>query len=298
MKLPPLPPMTFDAALTGIEGRAQDYDISTDWPFVDLAELQAAGAMRWAVPREFGGEELTPFELHLRYEQLATASVATALILTQRDAAVGLIEGAVDARRRVKMLNRLAKNETWATVGIAQLTTSRQGGKPAVTAERIEGGYLINGTVPWCTGVHQSAFIVTGATLEDGRQILFLLQRDQKGTELDRPMDLVALTGTLTSSIRLTGVVIEDDWVLRHPTSSALAGGRKGLTLGQTFIATGLTQSALNLISKHDSERARAAHDRFAQQLAEVRSEVAELCQPGREAECAVGERAVAWGLQ
>ena len=32
--------------------------------------------------------------------------------------------------RRERMLNRLAKNEIWATVGIAQLTTSRQGGNP------------------------------------------------------------------------------------------------------------------------------------------------------------------------
>jgi alkylation response protein AidB-like acyl-CoA dehydrogenase len=54
-----------------------------------------------------------------------------------------------------------------------------------VKAERIEGGYLLNGTIPWCTGVHQSAFIVAGAALEDGRQILFLLQQHQQGVELD-----------------------------------------------------------------------------------------------------------------
>src|SRR5579862_6625589 len=130
MKFPPLPPMAFDDALQNIASRANPYDISTDWPVADLAELQAAGAMRWAISAENGGEELPPFELHLRYEQLATASVSTALILTQRDAAAGWIEAAVDCKRRSKMLNRLAKNEIWATVGIAQLTTSRQGGKP------------------------------------------------------------------------------------------------------------------------------------------------------------------------
>ena len=285
MKLPNLPPMTLEFVLESIAGRAQEYDISTDWPFADLAQLQACGATRWAIPREFGGEELSPYELHLRYEQLATSSVSTALILTQRDAAVGLIDAAIDSKRRVKMLNRLAKNEIWATVGIAQLTTSRQGGKPAVTAQKIEGGYLINGTVPWCTGVHQSTFIVTGAVMEDGQQILVLLQQHQQGIELDQPMEMVALTNTLTGSIRLKRVVIEDNWVLRHPSTNALAGRRNGLTLGQTFIATGLTQSALNLIAKHDSERARAAHDRFAQQLRELRDEVSALCQPGREAD-------------
>lgn len=285
MNLAPLPPMPFEDALTGIAGRAHEYDITADWPSIDLAALQAAGAMKWAVPVEFGGEPLSPFELHLRYEKLATASVATALILTQRDAAVGLIEVAIDCRRRANILARLAKNEVWATVGIAQLTTSRQGGTPAVTAKQIEGGYLLNGTIPWCTGPHYSAFIVAGAALDDGRQILFLLQQHQEGTTIDNPLPMVALTNTFTGSIQLNRVIIEDSWLLRGPTQSALAGRRNSLTLGQTFVATGLTQAALNLIAQHHSDPAKKAHDRFAEQLARLRNEVAELCQRGREAD-------------
>jgi alkylation response protein AidB-like acyl-CoA dehydrogenase len=198
-----------------------------------------------------------------------------------------LIEAATDCQRRSKMLNRMAKNEIWATVGIAQLTTSRQGGPPAVQAQRIDGGYLLNGTIPWCTGSHQSAFIVAGATMEDGRQILFLLQQHQEGVDLDAPMQMVALVNTLTSSIRLKRVVIQDTWVLRHAAAGVLGGRRNSLTLGQTFIATGLTQSALSLIAKHDSDRARAAYAKFTGQLAAVRREVAELCQPGRDADAA-----------
>jgi alkylation response protein AidB-like acyl-CoA dehydrogenase len=53
--------------------------------------------------------------------------------------------------------------------------------------------------------------------------------------------------------------------------------------LGQTFVATGLAQSALNLIAGHDSDGARAAHERFANQLCELRAEIATLCQPGHE---------------
>jgi alkylation response protein AidB-like acyl-CoA dehydrogenase len=281
---PPLP-ISFVEALDGIASRAQGYDIGNDWPFEDVEQLHAAGAMRWALPAEFGGEGLSPFDLHLRYEQLATASVSTALILTQRDAAAGLIEVSADFKERSTVLNRLANNEIWATVGFAQLTTSRQRGGPAVRAQRVDGGYLVDGTIPWCTGSHQSVFIVAGATLEDRQQILFLLHHGQQGVHLDEPMTLVALTNSKTCSIQLNGVMIGDSWVLRGPMANALAGRRNGLTLGQTFIATGLTQSALNLIAKHDSDRARLTHDQFVKQLAEARAEVAELCQPGREAD-------------
>jgi alkylation response protein AidB-like acyl-CoA dehydrogenase len=241
--------------------------------------------MRWAVPAKNGGENLSAFDLHLRYEQVAAASVATALILTQRDAAVGLIDAAVDAPQRASLLNQLAANKIWVTVGIAQLTTSRQGASPAVIATPIDGGYVINGTIPWCTGLGHSNFIVAGAALEDGGQILFLLQPTQNGVTAGSPMNLVALTCTMTAPIELENVRIEDPYILRRPSASALAGRRNSLTLGQTFIATGLTQSALDLIADHDSDRARSAHARFVQQLAELRSEISTLCQPGQEAE-------------
>jgi alkylation response protein AidB-like acyl-CoA dehydrogenase len=237
------------------------------------------------VPREFGGDELSPLELHLRYERVARASVATALILTQRDAAIGYIDANVGAPRRIKALNRLANNEQWTTVGIAQLTTSRQGGAPALRAERVDGGYRLNGVIPWCTAAGQSQTIVAGATLDDGRQILFLLRSESSGIGWDRALDMVALTQTLTSSLRLTNVLVEDAWLLRPPSPNALAGRRNGLTLGQTFIATGLCQAALDLIAKHTSDAARAAHARFAEQLETVRAEVHALCQPGREAD-------------
>ena len=89
--------------------RTQDYDISTDWPFTDLAQLQAAGAMKWTIPREFGGDQLSPLDLHLRYEQLAKSSVATAMILAQRDAAVGLIDAARDCLRTNECSTALQK---------------------------------------------------------------------------------------------------------------------------------------------------------------------------------------------
>jgi alkylation response protein AidB-like acyl-CoA dehydrogenase len=275
----------FDQALAGIAARAQRHDITGDWPALDLGDLHVAGAFRWAIPREMGGEGLAPFELHLRYEKLATASVATALILTQRDSAVGLIDAAVHAPRRLEVLSLLVENQAWATVGIAQLTTSRQGRLPAVRATRVEGGYRLSGTIPWCTGLHHSQFVAVGAALEDAQQILVLLQPDRAGVQSGPAMNMVALNCTMTGPIQLKDVLIEDDWVLRPPVTSALGGRRNGLTLGQTFIATGLTRTALNLIGEHDSDRARAAGDRFSQQLAELRREIAGLCQPGREAD-------------
>jgi alkylation response protein AidB-like acyl-CoA dehydrogenase len=96
---------------------------------------------------------------------------------------------------------------------------------------------------------------------------------------------LVALRSTFTSILQLKDVVLEDRWLLRGPVESALAGGRGGLALGQTFLAMGLCRSALDLISSHRSDRAKAALHRFEEQLSELRGEILALCQPRREAD-------------
>lgn len=287
MKFPYAGPTDFDSVLQEIRQRAQQYDLTGDWPTTDLQALQAAGAMRWAIPREFGGEALSPLDLHLNYERIATASLSTALILTQRDSAVALVAAAEDASRQTILLHELARHQQFTTVGIAQLTTSRQGGRPALRAERVDGGYRLDGLIPWCSGAPMAQFIAAGATLPDRQQILFLLESKLPGVTIDPPMQLVALRSTFTTSVHLNNVLLEDRWLLRGPTESALAGRRNSLTLGQTFLAMGLCRSALNLIADHDSDRARAAHARFDEQLTDVRDEILALCQPGREADAA-----------
>ena len=62
--------------------------------------------MRWSLAREFGGDELSPLDIHLRYEAIASASLATALILSQRDSAAGAIEGADSDSLRRELLPR------------------------------------------------------------------------------------------------------------------------------------------------------------------------------------------------
>ena len=276
-----------DSALERIAGRAQALDQSGDWPADDLGDLAAAGAMRWTLPGDVGGDDLPALELHLRYERLAAASVATALAFTQRDAAVGLIDAAAGAPARADLLRRLGAGEAWSTVGIAQLTTSRQGGRPALRAEAAGGGYRLDGLIPWCTGADRSDAIVVGAAVDDGQQVLVLIRPAAAGVRVDPPMPLVALRASHTAAVHLDRVYVPAADVLRGPSANALAGRRNGLTLGQTFIATGLCRAALDLIAKHDSDTGRSAHAHFAAQLGAVRAEVHALCRPGREADAA-----------
>src|ERR1700722_8747119 len=173
--------------LPAMSARVTLLDRAGDWPADDLLDLGKIGAWKWYVPRTFGGEEIDPLELHLRYEAIASASVATALIVSQRDSAIGLIDGGENSVLRQEILPALARGEYFATIGIAQLTTSQQGGLRAVA----EGdGYRLDGVIPWSTGAAKAKFIVAGAVIEDGRQILFVLPTDLPGVLVQAPLEL------------------------------------------------------------------------------------------------------------
>jgi alkylation response protein AidB-like acyl-CoA dehydrogenase len=276
-----------DSLLPTLRERATHYDRICEWPEEDLRELTAIGAMRWSVPQEFGGEGWSPLELHLAYEKLASASLADALILSPRDSAVDMID-ADGAPHRAEWLRQLASGQMFSTIGIAQLTTSRQGGAPALAATPVDGGYRLDGLVPWSTGAARSAFVIAGAVLPDSQQILFALPTDLAGVSVDPPMELVALRSTWTTSIRCDGAILDRQLILRGPVERALAGRKRSLAVGQAFLAVGLCRGALDLIAEHDSDRARDAHHRFESQLATLRDDILNLSQPGNERDAGI----------
>ena len=103
--------------LPAIRGRASTYRSQRALAGGDLHDLGAIGAWRWFVPAKFGGEGIDPLELHLRYEAIASASLATALIVSQRDSAVGLIEGSENHELQAELLPGLARGNFSARSG-------------------------------------------------------------------------------------------------------------------------------------------------------------------------------------
>ena len=225
------------------------------------------------MPRAFGGDELEPLELHLRYEQLARKSLALALILTQRDSAVGIIAAGGNDRLLAEV-----RDGAFVTVGIAQLTTSRQGGAPALSWR--DG--RVNGVIPWATGAANAKYVVAGAAADDaGGQVLFAIPTDAPGVTIEAPLPLVALHETWTSRVRCENVAVERDLVLLGPAPNVLSLRRKSVPIPQAFLALGHARGALDLIAEHDSDRARNLVRKLGKQIDALHARVVAACAPG-----------------
>lgn len=201
------------------EARAAD---ECGWPAELWDALVKAGGCRWGIPRGNGGEEWSAAEILEAAMELTRGDLTTTFIWTQFLAAIQRLEKAPPALRG-KWLPRLSSAEAFATVGISHLTTSRKhGSNPAVQAVACNDGYRITGSIPWVTGLTRADVIVAGATVADGREILFALETSLPGVERSAPLPLLALQGSMTGRVDLCDVFVSIADVIAGPVENVL----------------------------------------------------------------------------
>src|SRR5262245_36947611 len=241
------------ARLAALAGRA---DGDVDWPAESWAVLRQAGGLAWAVPRQFGGLGLPAAELLTGYERVAGVCLTTAFILSQREAAVRRLCAypAGDLQRR--LLPGLAAGETFITVGLSQLTTSRPHGGPALLAVDEAGGFRLDGVMPWVTGADRADLLVAGAVLPDGRQVLLVVPAGTPGLVIEPPLPLAALAGSRTAQGRCEGVRLSRDWLLAGPAEKVLSVGGSGVGGVETScLALGLAGAAIDYLAGEATQR-------------------------------------------
>jgi alkylation response protein AidB-like acyl-CoA dehydrogenase len=237
--------------------RADALDMTGAWPAEQLGLLADYGVYQWFVPREWGGQGWSDVECIRGYLRLSQACLTTTFILTQRTGACQRIADGASTRKR-DLLPPLVSGEQFATVGISHLTTSRRHlAKPALAAAEAGGGYRLDGFSPWVTGGAHAQTIVTGATLDDGRQILAAVPTDLPGVEADTPARLVGVSASATGAVQFRNVLIDRDWLLAGPIENVMASGIGGNTGGlqTSTLAVGLARSAIAYLEKEAKAR-------------------------------------------
>ncbi|MEM7315075.1 MAG: acyl-CoA dehydrogenase family protein, partial [Planctomycetota bacterium] len=154
------------------------------WPAEQLRLCADAGVFRWFVPKAYGGFEWSGSDIVRGYLKTSRACLTTTFVLTQLTGAVRRIAATENAELRDRLMPELLDGQAFATLGISHLTTSRQHlGRPALAAVEADHGYTFNGLSPWVTGGCETQYVVTGAAMDDGRQMLAVVPTDRPGVE-------------------------------------------------------------------------------------------------------------------
>jgi len=219
------------------------------WQSGAFASLASSGALAGFIPTDGGGTAATEPALLELLAAIAEHCLTTALVLSQWASACRII-AAGPADLRAARLPPLARGETPTTVGLSQLSTSRRHlAAPVLTASKSRDGWRLNGLCPWVTGGIACDTIVTGAMTDSGEQLFFVVPTTAAGLDIAPPMHLLALSGSLTSSVRFQSV--EPATVI----VPAAGGGVRAGGLATTALAAGAARAAIAIVASEAGTR-------------------------------------------
>jgi butyryl-CoA dehydrogenase len=292
--------IAWQECLKTLADNAREADEKAVWPAASWQALARAGVLGWSIDVAHGGSGSDAIARLDGHEQLASACLTTCFILSQREAAVRRIAASGNEHLCRELLGPLARGERFATVGLSQLTTSRQHLQPALVARAVGDAFVLDGAIPWVTGAAQADYLVIGAVTATGMQVLAVLPRDQPGIHVEPPLDLMALQGSLTAEVRLERVRLDRRWLLAEPAKNVLAAGRSGPGgLETSCLALGLAGAAIEYVANEATARAdlgesaqNLEHDRRR-----LRQELHHLATQGGTAEGATALRTLANSL-
>ena len=252
-----------DAALHELCARLEQsgpaLDLQDDaWPREQLQLCGQFGVFEWFLESEWGGQDWSEPDVIRGYLQLSKACLTTTFIITQRSGACRRIAISDNDPLKSQLLPGLVSGQRFATVGISHLTTSRRHlAKPVLSAKETANGFILDGFSPWVTGAVHADTVVTGATLDDGRQILVALPTDLPGVSITTPAKLVGLSASQTGEVRCRRVEVPHHYLLAGPVENVMAHGAGAKTGGlqTSTLAIGLAAAALDFLKAQAAAR-------------------------------------------
>ena len=209
-----------DQLLGRCRERAPGYDRDNRFFQEDYDELNAAGYLRMAIPRDFGGLGMNLVEVGRETRTLAQYAPATALGLNMHNYWVG---DAADAWRGGDtsvewILAEAAAGEVFAA-GHAEHGNDIPGLLSTTKAERVSGGYKFTGrksfgslTPVWTRlGMH-------GMDTSDPKApkiVHAFMPRHTKGFEIKETWDVLGMRATRSDDTVLDGAVVPDKYIAR-----------------------------------------------------------------------------------
>lgn len=242
---------------------AVEMDPSGRWPAEQLRLCGDTGVFEWFIDPQWAGQGWSEEQIVRGYLALSAACVTTAFVLTQRTGACRRIEGCQNEVLKQRLLPGLASGETFATVGISHLTTSRRHlAKPVLTAEAVKRGFRLDGMSPWVTGGAAADAIVIAATLVEGgeptdKELLIAVPTDLPGISVADPLPLIGVSASSTGPVHLDRAEVSEDWLIAGPVANVMASGLGASTGGYetSALALGLAQAAVDYLAAEAAKR-------------------------------------------
>lgn len=200
-------------------------------------------------------------------ELMASACGVTAFVQQQMHAGGGFVGGGRSESLKADLLPRFASGKTLCGVAFSHL---RRLGPPMLRAERVPGGYKLNGTAPWVTGWALMDSFILGASLPDNSHLFMYVPKNGLEGEITAGprIPLAVMNASDTVEVSFADVVVPDDLALSERPAEALQRGDYCGISGHVFLPLGCARGSIHYLRGLGERRGDAAFGEAADALA------------------------------
>ncbi|WP_019241644.1 MULTISPECIES: acyl-CoA dehydrogenase family protein [Bacillus] len=219
--------------LDAFSKRAQELDEKREFPFQNIADLKELGYTKLTLPIEYGGSGKGLYEFLLGQEKIAMHCGPTALSIgwhvgitiqiqdKKRNWNEDIIKETFEKISKGALINRLATEP--------QTGSPTRGGKPATTATKENGHWVINGRKTFSSLAPALDLLIVSAWItEDAELGWFLIDRNTKGITINKTWDVISMQGTASEDFIFENVKIEDKYLVEK--------GRKDVNFDDSWL--------------------------------------------------------------
>lgn len=237
-----------------IAGRAADIDRSEQYPWENVEALCEAGFMGMTIPLEYGGQGLSFLDATLVIEEMARVCGVTGRIVVEANM------GAISAIMRYgsepqkQLAAELVLNGDKPAICITEPDAGSAATQMTTRADRIDGGYRINGKKHWITGggISKLHLIFARVFDENGEEQGiggFIAVQGAKGLEVGSREPAMGLRAIPETVMVFDDLEIADEMVLAPPSGfkrgfGDLMTAYNSQRVGAATVALGIAQGA------------------------------------------------------
>ncbi|MBO6635080.1 acyl-CoA dehydrogenase family protein [Parvibaculum sp.] len=133
------------------------------WSGSDAEFSRKMGAKGWigmTWPKKYGGHERSFFDRYVMLEEmLAAGAPVGAHWIGDRQSGPLLLRFGTEEQRQ-KILPRVAKGECYFCIGMSEPDSGSDLAATRTRAEKVDGGYKVNGTKLWTSGAHHAHYMI------------------------------------------------------------------------------------------------------------------------------------------
>jgi hypothetical protein len=236
-----------------------DIDVKGAYPEAFLRGLGADGLFAAHVPAAMGGTGLGLDALIRGMEEVSKVCGSTGFMAWCQSALAWYLVNTDNAALRERLLPGVMRGEILGGTGLSNLMKNcAEIEELRLKAKRVDGGYVVNGVLPWVSNLGADHWFGVGIAVEGLGTMLAAVHGGQQGLNMVQNAHFVALEGTRTFACQFRNVFVPDAEVLAHPAEFAAFVKRikPGFVTMQCGIALGIIDDCVAIMRESDETHA------------------------------------------